>query len=165
MQEPTLLRRRFIPDECIKLEKDVIHTLTQDYMTTSWKSIKPKRELAFGTSLFLFKEGLKISKFYDHDHNLICWYCDIMTFENDEANNCLYTIDLLADVLIYPDGTYKVVDLDELSEARKEGLISEDYLLKSLNSLNFLLQTIYDNKFMELQAPLNELPEPWDYLQ
>ncbi len=164
MQELTLYRRRFIPDECLKLTSDYIHEKNNDYMITSWKSIKPKRDLAFGTSLFLFHEGLKISKFYDHDKNLICWYCDIMTFEENKEENSLYTIDLLADVLIYPDGSYKVVDLDELSEARAQNLISEQLLLQSLNSLNFLLKTIYDQTFMDLQSLLDKIPSPWEIL-
>lgn len=164
MQNLTLYRRRFIPDECIKLTNDHIHLKNEDYMITSWKSLKPKRDLAFGTSLFLFHEGLRISKFYDHDKKLICWYCDIMTFEENKEEHSLYTIDLLADVLIYPDGSYKVVDLDELSEARAQGFISEQLLLKSLNSLNFLLKNIYDQTFMNLQSPLDSIQYPWEIL-
>lgn len=133
-------------------------------MLTSWKSIKPKRDLAYGSSLFLFQEGLKISKFYDHEKKLICWYCDIMTYERNEDTNELYTIDLLADVIIYPDYSYKVVDLDELAEAKEKNLISEKLLLQSLNSLNYLLEKIYHNQFMELQAPLDTLGNPWDTL-
>lgn len=165
MQEITLYRRRFIPDECIKLDSDYIHEKNDDFMLTSWKCIKPRNDRAFGSSLFLFQEGLKISKFYDHDHNLICWYVDIMTFQFDATENAVYTIDLLADVILYPDGSYKVVDLDELAEATEKGLISEELLLKSLNSLNYLLQKIYNHEFTQLQSPLDSIPYPWEIFE
>lgn len=58
-----------------------------------------------------------------------------------------------------PDGFVKVLDLDELAEATKQGLLSSEELQLSLIQLNKLLQCIYDQKFRELQKVLEEIEE------
>ena len=60
-------------------------------------------------------------------------------------------IDLLADVLIYPDGFVKVVDLDELADAEEAGIITKDQLLKSLRTLDRLLGMIYSGDFKRIR--------------
>ena len=67
--------------------------------------------------------------------------------------------DLLADVIVYPDGFVKVVDLDELVTALNDKLISEDTLKASLRSLNSLLEIIYAGDFGRLQSPIERLIE------
>ena len=65
-------------------------------------------------------------------------------------------VDLLADVIIFPDGRIKVVDLDELSEAFENRLIDEALLKKSLLSLSKLLDEIYSKGIDELIAPIEK---------
>ena len=65
--------------------------------------------------------------------------------------------DLLADVIIYPDGKVEVVDLDELAEAHRDKIITDEQLHKSLMQLNSLLSIISQNRFTELQIPLNNM--------
>ena len=59
--------------------------------------------------------------------------------------------DLLADVLIYPDGFVKVVDLDELADAEEAGIITKEQLLKSLRTLDKLLGMIYSGDFKRIR--------------
>ncbi|MBP3824937.1 MAG: DUF402 domain-containing protein, partial [Butyrivibrio sp.] len=66
-------------------------------------------------------------------------------------------IDLLADVVVYPSGQIRGVDLDELSEALEKRLIIETLLKKSLLSLNRLLNEIYTDGIEPLAAPIEEL--------
>ena len=64
--------------------------------------------------------------------------------------------DLLADVIIYPDGFVKVVDIDELVTALNQKLISEDTLKKSLLNLSSLLEIIYSIQWWVLfTSPAN----------
>ena len=63
--------------------------------------------------------------------------------------------DLLADVIVYPDGFVKVVDLDELVTALENGLLSEGLLKKSLLRIDALLKIIYGNSFSALQEPID----------
>ena len=60
-------------------------------------------------------------------------------------------INLLADVLIYPDGFVKVVDLDELADAEEAGIITKEQLLKSLRTLDKLLGMIYSGDFKRIR--------------
>ena len=66
-------------------------------------------------------------------------------------------IDLLADVLIYPDGFVKVVDLDELVQASDRGCLSSESLKSSLLKLNKLLTIIYAGEFPKLRNYIEEL--------
>ena len=63
--------------------------------------------------------------------------------------------DLLADVILYPDGHVEVVDLDELAEAYEKDLITKRQMTRCLCNLNQLLSKIYRDKFDRLQAYLN----------
>lgn len=157
MNKLSLYRRRLIPNECILLENDEILRLEENLIITRWNTIRPKKDLSHGLSAFFLDKGVKVSKFIDHGGNLICWYCDIITHEFDRENNACVIIDLLADVLVYPDGSVKVVDLDELAQAAEQKLISLEQLLISLRQLDALLQIIYSGRFCELQSYLEEL--------
>lgn len=147
-EHPTLIRKRLIPLETLRLEKDVIVHQSERLLVTRWTTIKPKKELHHGSSCFLLKEGWKVSRFIDHQGKLICWYCDIIATEYDADTDTFTFTDLLADVLIYPSGLIKVVDLDELAEALEKKLITSDQLLDSLRKLDALLQLIYDGALL-----------------
>ena len=156
MKKPVLYRKRLIPSECIRLDKDQILSVTENLIITSWKTIRPKKDLSHGLSAFFLDKGIKISKFYDHENRLICWYCDIIASEHDAQSNTYIITDLLADVLIYPDGTVKVVDLDELADAEEQQLITKEQLLLALRRLDWLPHCIYNGSFAELQKILDD---------
>ena len=157
MNKPVLYRKRLIPEEFILLKNDEVLHQEENMIITKWNTIRPKKDLSHGLSAFFLDKGIKVSKFYDHDHQLICWYCDIITHTYDENTNSYVFIDLLADVLVYPDGTVKVVDLDELAEATEKKLISKEQLLISLRQLDALLQTIYSGKFEMLTKYIDDI--------
>lgn len=154
--ELQLYRKRYIPAQCIPLKDDVIVEQTEDHILTTWQTINPKTAFDHGSSCYLLKDGLKISKFYRPDGSLLYWYCDIVEYERNEAENMLIVIDLLADVIIYPDGRTKVVDLDELADALENGLITQKQMTASLRQLDHLLSLLYRDKFDRLQAILND---------
>ena len=58
--------------------------------------------------------------------------------------------DLLADVIIYPDGFVKVLDLDELVTALECRSLSLDTLKASLRQLDKLLHIIYGGQLNTL---------------
>lgn len=98
-----------------------------------------------------------MSKFYCKDNALLCWYCDIVEYEYRQEDNSLVSLDLLADVVVYPDGFVKVMDLDELAFSMEKGTLSEDLLKKCLIRLNKLLQIIYSGNFHTLQNYINNI--------
>lgn len=154
MTNPILYRRRIIPDECVLLKDDIILSCDEDHIVTKWNALRPKKDLHHGASCYFLKEGFKVSKFCREDDSLLYFYCDIVDYNYDSAQNNLIVTDLLADVIIYPDGFVKVVDLDELVTALEARSISLDTLKASLNKLDKLLNIIYSGKFEHLTKML-----------
>ncbi|HJA92533.1 MAG TPA: DUF402 domain-containing protein [Candidatus Eisenbergiella merdipullorum] len=154
MTVSALYRRRLIPEECVRLKDDVILLNEPSLLVTSWKALKPRPDLSHGFSCYYLDEGYKISRFYDADNTLLYHYCDIISpaYEPDTAS--LIVTDLLADVIIYPDGFVKVVDLAEMADALEAGVLDIPMLRAALRSLNRLLQSVYAGKLPELSRPM-----------
>ena len=75
-----------------------------------------------------------------------------MSYDYSPSDNTLIVTDLLADVIIYPDGFVKVVDLDELVTALESRALSLDTLKSCLNKLDRLLKIIYSGNFSALTS-------------
>lgn len=153
---PEIYRKRLIPQECIHLHKDKILFLSEHTMITRWDTINPKAAFSRGISLYVMDEGWKISKFYDNDNNFVYWYCDIINTEYDKDTDTYVFTDLLADVIIEPDGTVRIVDLNEFEPAFQNGLIRTEEILTALNRLNRLLQIIYFGNFPDYTKQIEE---------
>ena len=156
MAYPMLYRKRLIPQECVALKNDEILEWNENIILTKWNALKPKKDLHHGYSCYFLKEGYKVSKFYTADNSLLYWYCDIVDFEKSTEEDALIVTDLLADVIIYPDGFVKVVDIDEMVTCLDEDLISLEQLKNSLAQLDKLLKIIYADKFDTLTIHIEE---------
>ncbi len=148
-----LKRKRLIPDECVCLYDDNIKFIDNNSIITTWNTLHPKLAFNHGCSYYVMNEGWKISRFFDADNNLLYIYCDIIdtshtSNSNTQDDEYIFT-DLLADVIIENDGSVRIVDLDELAEACKKGIISNDLLVATLYKLNNLLEVIYNGKLKE----------------
>ncbi len=152
-----IYRKRMIPDECILLKDDEILEITDDFLITRWKTLKPRRDFHHGYSCYYFKYGCKVSKFYREDNTLLYWYCDIVDYDYRKETDTLVVTDLLADVIIYPDGYVKVLDINELAIALEKKLCSPELVTQALRRLDTLLNMIYDDKF----EVLNQRIEKW----
>ena len=156
MEHPILYRKRFIPYECKLLQDDIVLEYNSSILVTKWNVLKERCDFSHGYSCCYLDKGYRISKFLTKKGEFLCWYCDIITHEQDLANNSLTIIDLLADVIIYPDGKMRIVDLDELYEAFDTELIDKTLLKKSLLSLNKLLDDIYSVGIEALALPIKK---------
>ena len=145
-----LYRKRFIPNELKLLADDKILYADDTLIITSWNTLKPRSDFASGISAYYRKEGFKISRHQRGDGSFSRWYCDIIT-ESREGNRLIFS-DLLIDVIIHPDGTVQVVDLDEASQALEQGLITPSMLAQALRSTDKLLNYIYQDRFSELTS-------------
>lgn len=142
MKNWNLYRRRLIPNECIPLNKDIILYSDENLLITKWNTLKPRSDFHHGYSCYYLKEGYKISRFYHEDGAFVYWYCDIITHEVENVDKLIIT-DLLADVIIYPDGFVQVMDLDELCEAKEKQLITSGQFFLAVKQLGSLLDIIY----------------------
>ncbi len=156
MENITLYRRRLIPDEIVHLKDDVVLYHDDTVIITKWKTIKPRKDMDHGFSAYLLKEGIKVSKFYRADNSLLYWYCDIVDYEYNSATNSYTSTDLLTDVVLYPDGKIKVLDLDELAEASVKDMITKDQLHSALVRTDMLLTTMYSGEFNRYMDLINQ---------
>ena len=154
MADPILYRRRLIPKECVLLKDDRLLHRDSRIIVTAWNTLKPRKDIHHGRSCYFLQEGFKVSCFYNAENTFLYWYCDIVDYDYEEETDTYVITDLLADVIVYPDGFVKVVDIDELATAQDAGLLSDDMLKKALLTLSHLLQVIYDGGFDSLQKPL-----------
>lgn len=159
MDKPILYRKRIIPEETVKLDKDEILHMDEDYIVTRWNAIKPKKVLHHGCSCYFLKEGFKVSKFYRQDGSLIYWYCDIIEYTYDPEENAYVFTDLLADVLIFPDGRVEVIDVGEIADALADGNLSVEQMIPALRSLDDLLGRIYSGSFSDIQEMINRIED------
>lgn len=150
MDYPKLFRKRLIPDECVPLKDDEILYMDEDIIVTKWKTLKPRKDFHHGYSCYFLKKGYKVSRFLREDDSLVYWYCDIVTYLWDRTDNALTVTDLLADVIVEPDGKMNVIDIDELCEAKEKLLITDEQFFISVKQLGTLVSTIQNNNFNEL---------------
>ncbi|MCR4806538.1 MAG: DUF402 domain-containing protein [Lachnospiraceae bacterium] len=156
MEAPHLYRKRIIPEECVPLVDDVILEMNEDTIITKWNTLHPKKNLHHGYSCYFLKEGYKVSKFLREDDSLMYWYCDIIKTEYDEASNTYVFTDLLADVIMFPDGHVKVVDIDEIAQALQEGKLPTEDVITLLNTLDKLLKIVYSQDFEKYKHMINK---------
>ena len=114
-----------------------------------------KRSAPWILLLFL-KKGYKISKFYRADHSLLYWYCDIIRHSYDPATDTYIFTDLLADVIVYPDGRVRVVDLDEIADALEQNRITVADAQEALRKLDSLLKVIDRDEFPSVCRKLEQ---------
>ena len=150
-----LYRRRHIPNELTHLKDDrILQYDPGKLLITEWKTLKPRRDFARGVSAFFLDRGIKVSKLFDHEGNLSRWYCDIGMFHLED--NALTFEDLLFDVVVQKDGSYRVLDIAEAAEAYRLQLITEDQLLYAMEVLDSLLALIHNGEFRELQTIIDQ---------
>ena len=155
MTKPQLYRRRFIPEELIHLKDDEILVVEQELIITRWKTLHPRHDIARGISAFYLDKGFKVSKIYNELDQVVYWYCDIIQAKKDTEKNTVIIEDLLIDLILFEDGSIRIMDLDELADAQEQKLITPDETNYALRTVNSLLKIIYDGRFYTLQEPVN----------
>lgn len=147
MNKINIFRKRYIPDEIIDISSDTVLHCDDTLLVTSWEAIKRRKDIGYGISYAFLQDGYKISKVFDNDKNFIYWYIDIIRVIIDKSTNTYTLIDLLVDVKVMPDNKVSILDLDELSECMKNGVIQVSEMIEAIEKLNKVLQLIYDDKF------------------
>ena len=155
-----LYRRRFIPNELVSLHKDEVVYANEELILTRWDTLKPRTDFSHGISAYFIKKNCKVTKVLNADNELVYWYCDIMQIvdetQTNDSEHVLVMEDLLIDVLVYPDSSVRVLDLDEAAEAAEQGLITQEMLCRSMRAANNLLHDIYAGKFYEYQQEIEK---------
>ena len=146
-----IYRKRYIPNETNFLKDDVVVHIDKDIIVTKWDTIRKREDIKTGMSIYFLNKGYKVSRMYDKNGRTVCWYCDIVKINCDEENNKMVCEDLLLDVVVYENGTVKILDSDELADALEEKIIPQEYGILALRNMNDLLEVIYSGNFFEIQ--------------
>lgn len=157
MNVPALYRRRFIPNELILLKDDIILAMEKDLIITKWVTLHPRKDIARGISAFYLDKGIKVSKIFDKQDQLVYWYCDIIQAKIEHEKNTVIIEDLLIDVILDNDGNVRIMDLDELADALDQQLITQQEATYALRTLHYLLNIISNHQFNLLQEPVNQV--------
>ena len=123
-----------------------------EMLVTQWNALKPRADFARGYSVYFLREGWKLSRHLRADGTLLRHYIDIVETECDAAKNRYVFNDLLIDVIVTPDGCIRVVDVGEVPEAVRGGLITVDAAMKALELLDALLAVLYGEGLNALLA-------------
>ena len=71
-----------------------------------------------------------ITAMMDEDGNILLWYIDMIAKQGIDEDGVPYFDDLYLDLVVYPDGTIVVDDMDELEDAlSKKDITQEQYNL------------------------------------
>ena len=136
MDKIQLFRRRYIPDEIKELKDDIVLSVTDDMILTKWNVLKPRKDIARGVSAYFIDKGIKVSKVYDSEDNLVYWYCDIVETVHEKDSQKYVFNDLV-----------KVVDIDEFADIMDEKRLDNTVIAKALRSADALLKVIYAGQF------------------
>jgi uncharacterized protein len=147
MKKPAIFRKRYIPDETIDITRDELVFRSEELLITKWSPIKPRQDISKGISYTFLKEGIKVSKFFDHSGMFSYWYIDIIEVEYDAQHDVYTLVDLLVDVKLTNEGVLQVLDADELAQAIETGLVTCKQACNSLRKLDKVLNMIYNNNF------------------
>lgn len=151
----TMIRKRYEPLEEVDISKDtVLYHEKEKFLITEWKPIKPRKDIGYGKSYTYLSEGYKITEVYDTNGKFIHFYCDIIDYTYNNSENKYVIIDLLADVIIKEDMSYKVVDLDEICDCLNDNRIDIEVAKKAISNLNNFL-----NRFYKEKLPFKEMKE------
>ncbi len=144
-----MLRKRFIPNEIVDVSGDEVIKIEDGLIVTRWLPIHPKKDVGSGESFIHYKDGYKISIFYDKEGKFLYYYVDIIDYEYDEKEDCWTFIDLLVDVKYDGKEKFEVLDMDELEEAINTNLITDKMFLKAIQTLNNVISLIDEGEFLE----------------
>ena len=146
-----IYRKRYIPNEIVDISGDELIYRDEEKLITRWNPIKPKDKIAKGESCVYFSKGWKISKFYRKDGSFKYWYCDIISYEYNEKDDEYLIVDLLLDVIVHIDGSYEILDEDELQDAYEKKIISKEIYDDAKEKLAKLVEVIKAGRFDELK--------------
>ena len=157
MDQIRLFRRRYLPDEITELKDDKVLSLSEDLLITSWDSLRPRDDFSSGVSAYFINLGVKVSKIYTADGTLVHWYCDINEPEIHKEDRTYIFHDLLIDVVVAPDGSTRVVDMDEFADMLEQGVISQPLGIHALRRTDHLLRLIYSGNFSQLTSYIDAI--------
>ena len=86
-----------------------------------------------------------ITAMMSSNDDILLWYIDIIAEQGIDDDMIPYFDDLYLDLVVYPDGTIKVDDMDELVEALSQNDISKEQFNLAIRTSNELQNGLLSN--------------------
>lgn len=98
-----------------------------------WLSILPQNDFYCITAMM------------NTNNDILLWYIDMIAEQGIDADGIPYFDDLYLDLVVYPDGTIKVDDMDELEEALSLKDITQEQFSLAISTSNKLKTGLLSN--------------------
>ncbi|SDW86719.1 Protein of unknown function [Marininema mesophilum] len=96
---------------------------------------------------YFVKKGYTISKVFLKSGEFLYYYCDVM--EMRQVGRLRYVmVDLLLDLIVYPDGRYHLIDVDEFSAAIDKGQLKKRQQVHTLQTLDKMIRMQTNRTFI-----------------
>ncbi|SFS86440.1 DUF402 domain-containing protein [Marininema halotolerans] len=96
---------------------------------------------------YFVKKGYTISKVFLKSGEFLYYYCDVM--EMRQVGRLRYVmVDLLLDLIVYPDGRYHLIDVDEFSHAIEKGQLKKRQQVHTLQTLDKMIRMQTNRTFI-----------------
>nr|WP_232330956.1 MULTISPECIES: DUF402 domain-containing protein [unclassified Thermoactinomyces] len=106
----------------------------------------PDGERIFLTYYFV-RKGYTISKVFGRSGEFLYYYCDVMQMY--QVNRLKYVmVDLLLDLIVYPDGRYHLIDIDEFADAVERGQLKRRQQVHALRTLDQMIRLQTERKLI-----------------
>jgi len=145
-EEVRIIRKRYIPNEEVILNGDEVlfYDDEKKIIVTKWLPIKKRTDISHGYSEYHLNDNYKVSVFFDENGKMLYIYADIVKyFMRDDI---FVVVDLLLDVK-KTDKEISVLDMDELVEARENGLITEEEYELSMRTCEKVVNILSEDTY------------------
>lgn len=96
---------------------------------------------------YFVRKGYTISKVFQRNGEFMYYYCDVMDMR--QVGRTRYVmVDLLLDMIVYPDGRYHVIDIDEFATAIEKGQLKRRQQVHALRTLDKMIRLQTQQKFI-----------------
>lgn len=89
-------------------------------------------------SLLSEEDGYCITAIFNENQKIVVWYIDMIAGQGVDADGVPYFEDLYLDLVVYPDGTIIVDDMDELEDALVQKDITRQQYQRALDTAEWL---------------------------
>ncbi|WP_164491565.1 DUF402 domain-containing protein [Staphylospora marina] len=111
---------------------------------------------------YLVRKGYTVSKVFGRSGEFLYYYCDVMQMK--QVGRLRYVmVDLLFDLIVYPDGRYHVLDVDEFADAVEKGQIRKKQQVHALRTLDRMIRLQTERRLIPpfiQEARMYPLTEP-----
>ncbi|SHF08488.1 Protein of unknown function [Seinonella peptonophila] len=88
---------------------------------------------------YFVRKGYTISKVFRRSGEFLYYYCDVM--EMKQVGRLRYVmVDLLFDLIVRPDHSYQLIDIDEFADALEKGVLKRRQQIHALRTLDHMIQ-------------------------